>query len=36
MLKGYLKGRSGPEESFHSYCNRHSVGELQVAFDPAA
>lgn len=36
MLKGYLKGRSGPEESFHSFCNRHSVNELQVAFDPAA
>ncbi|MBK8093764.1 MAG: NirA family protein [Verrucomicrobiaceae bacterium] len=32
MLKGYLKGRKGPEESFHSFCNRHSVGELQVAF----
>ncbi|MBK8040997.1 MAG: NirA family protein [Verrucomicrobiaceae bacterium] len=36
MLKGYLKGRSSPEESFHSFCNRHSVNELQVAFDPAA
>ena len=36
MLKGYLKGRSGPDESFHSFCNRHSVNELQVAFDTAA
>ena len=36
MLKGYLKGRSSGEESFHSFCNRHSVNELQVAFDPAA
>ncbi|WP_409216572.1 NirA family protein [Prosthecobacter sp.] len=35
MLKGYLKGRQG-DESFHSYCNRHSVNELQVAFDSAA
>lgn len=35
MLKGYLKERQG-EESFHAYCNRHSVGELQIAFDPAA
>jgi ferredoxin-nitrite reductase len=31
MLKGYLKSREG-EESFHSYCNRHTIGELQVAF----
>jgi ferredoxin-nitrite reductase len=36
MLKGYLKGRNSADESFHSYCNRHSVNELQVAFDPAA
>ena len=36
MLKGYLKGRSSAEESFHSFCNRHSVNELQVAFDSAA
>jgi ferredoxin-nitrite reductase len=36
MLKGYLKGRSGPEETFHSFCNRHSVNELQVVFDAAA
>ncbi len=36
MLKGYLKGRSSAEESFHSFCNRRSVNELQVAFDPAA
>ncbi len=35
MLKGYLKGRQG-EETFHDFCNRHTVGELQIAFDPAA
>lgn len=35
MLKGYLKGRQG-EETFHAFCNRHTVGELQIAFDPAA
>jgi ferredoxin-nitrite reductase len=31
MLKGYLEKRRG-DESFHVFCNRHSVGELQVAF----
>ena len=31
MLKGYLEKRRG-DESFHAFCNRHSVGELQVAF----
>ena len=35
MFKGYLKGRQA-EESFHSFCNRHTVNELQAAFDPAA
>ena len=28
MLNGYLKGRQG-DESFHSFCNRHTVGQLQ-------
>ena len=32
MLKGYLKGRSGPEESFHSFCNQRTIGQLQEAF----
>ena len=31
MLRGYLAQRT-ESESFHSYCQRHSVGELQVAF----
>jgi ferredoxin-nitrite reductase len=31
MLKGYLEKRRA-DESFHVFCNRHSVGELQVAF----
>ena len=35
MLKGYLKSRQS-NESFHSFCNRHSVGDLQIAFDAAA
>lgn len=35
MLKGYLKGRQ-EGETFHGFCNRHTVNELQVAFDPAA
>jgi ferredoxin-nitrite reductase len=35
MLKGYLKGRSGPEESFHSYCNQRTIGQLQEAFSVA-
>ncbi len=29
MLKGYLAQRDG-QETFHSFCNRHSVGQLQV------
>ena len=28
MLKGYLKHRQG-DESFHGFCNRHTVGQLQ-------
>ena len=35
MLKGYLKGRSGPEESFHAFCNQRTVGQLQEAFSAA-
>ncbi len=31
MLKGFLKKRS-PEESFHGFCNRHTVGQLQEIF----
>jgi len=31
MLKGYLAKRH-EEESFHSFCNRHTVGELQEVF----
>ncbi|MES2736871.1 MAG: NirA family protein [Verrucomicrobiota bacterium] len=31
MLKGFLKKRT-PDESFHSFCNRHTVGQLQEAF----
>lgn len=35
MLKAYMRGRQ-ENESFHAFCNRHTVGELQVAFDSAA
>ena len=35
MLKGYLKGRSGPEETFHAFCNQRTVGQLQEAFSAA-
>ena len=31
MLRAYLAARL-PEESFHNFCNRHSVGELQILF----
>lgn len=31
MLKGYLAQRA-EDESFHSFCNRHTVGQLQEAF----
>ena len=34
MLKGYLAKRQNAE-SFHSFCNRHTVGELQEAFSDA-
>ncbi len=35
MLKAYLKARQ-EGEGFHAFCNRHTVGELQVRFDTAA
>jgi ferredoxin-nitrite reductase len=35
MLKGYLKGRSSAEESFHSFCNQRTIGQLQEAFSAA-
>jgi ferredoxin-nitrite reductase len=31
MLRGYLARRQ-EDESFHAFCNRHSVGDLQVVF----
>lgn len=31
MLRGYLGKREG-NESFHTFCNRHSVGQLQEIF----
>ena len=31
MLRGFLRHRQ-PGESFHAFCNRHSVGQLQEAF----
>lgn len=31
MMKGYLRMREG-KESFHQFCNRHSVGQLQEVF----
>ena len=34
MLRGYLAHRK-EGESFHEYCNRHTVGELQEAFSSA-
>jgi ferredoxin-nitrite reductase len=34
MLKGYLAKRT-PDESFHAFCNRHTVGQLQEIFSEA-
>ena len=31
MLRGYLQARTHGE-SFHDFCNRHPVGELQAVF----
>ncbi|CAN5910758.1 NirA family protein [soil metagenome] len=36
MLKAYLAHRTTAEESFHSFCNRHTVGQLQELFSNAA
>ena len=35
MLKSYLARRHA-DESFHAFCNRHTVGQLQEAFSEAA
>ena len=35
MLKGYQQKREA-DESFHSFCNRHTVGQLQEIFCEAA
>jgi ferredoxin-nitrite reductase len=35
MLKSYLARRNS-DESFHAFCNRHTVGQLQEAFSEAA
>jgi len=35
MLKAYLAQRT-EEETFHSFCNRHTVNQLQVIFSEAA
>ena len=31
MLNGYLSKRT-ESESFHDFCNRHTIGQLQEAF----
>lgn len=35
MLNTYLAHRQGHNESFHAFCNRHTVGELQEVFTNA-
>ena len=35
MLNGYLAKREG-DETFHSFCNRHTIGQLQEVFTDAA
>jgi ferredoxin-nitrite reductase len=35
MLKAYLARRQ-VDESFHVFCNRHTVGQLQEAFSEAS
>jgi ferredoxin-nitrite reductase len=32
MLKSYLTNRATADESFHGFCNRHTVGQLQELF----
>lgn len=34
MLKGYLTTRTAAE-TFHEFCNRHTVGQLQEVFSDA-
>jgi ferredoxin-nitrite reductase len=36
MIRSYLSGRQNADESFHSFCNRYSVEELQQQFSKAA
>lgn len=35
MLKSYLAHRTNADESFHGFCNRHTVGQLQEIFSNA-
>lgn len=35
MLKAYLAHRTNDDESFHGFCNRHTVGQLQEIFSNA-
>ena len=35
MLNAYLAQR-GADESFHTFCNRHTVGQLQEVFSEAS
>jgi ferredoxin-nitrite reductase len=35
MLKGFLSSRN-PEETFHDFCHRHPLGELQAVFCEAS
>ncbi len=35
MLKAYLAHRTNADESFHGFCNRHTVGQLQEIFSNA-
>lgn len=35
MLKAYLAHRTNADESFHGFCNRHTVGQLQEVFSNA-
>lgn len=35
MLKAYLAHRTNVDESFHAFCNRHTVGQLQEIFSNA-
>jgi ferredoxin-nitrite reductase len=35
MLRGYLAHRRAPDESFHDFARRHSIGELKALFATA-